>query len=428
MGEEVTNPAPSILSLDPEALRCPHFFFDRLTEDSPAAWVEDLQAFAVTGHADVLDVLRQPTVFSSRMGGGSQAFQGFQSIAMELYGESEEMRRLLASTVHVAGDPILVNADPPAHTRQRALVNRAFTPRKVKALETDIRNLANRLVDGFATRGYCEFVDEFAVGLPLVVIVRALGLPESDLPILKQWSDDVFLVIGNHRIAREHVVRALHSQVEMINYFSQQIAECRRAPRVGFINDLVCAGLNDDEPFTEAEMIAILMQFLTAGNETTTKLLASSMLLLLRQPDLLAEVRADYSLIPALLEEALRLEPPVLSMFRQATEDTQIGGVPIPAGSDVWMIFGSANRDESEFSEPPTIDLTRPNAQAHLAFGHGAHYCLGAALSRAEGRIALETLFDRLSDIKLGTNNTFAYEESYIFHGLKELHLTFRPV
>jgi cytochrome P450 len=217
----------------------------------------------------------------------------------------------------------------------------------------------------------------------------------------------------------------LNSQVEMMNYFRQQIAECRRQPREGFINDLVHAGSNEDQPFTEAEMIAILMQFLTAGNETTTKLLASSMLLLLQQPGLMARVQADYSLIPAVLEEALRLEPPVLSMFRQASVDTQIGGVPIPAGSDVWMVFGSANRDESEFSDPATVDLNRPNAQAHLAFGHGAHYCLGAALSRTEARIALETLFDRLSEIELGPNNTFAYEESYIFHGLKELHLTF---
>jgi cytochrome P450 len=361
------------------------------------------------------------------MGGGTKAFQDFQSIAMELFGESEEMGRLLASTVHIAGDPILVNADPPAHTRQRALVNRAFTPRKVKALEGDIRKLANRLIDDFSSRGRCELVQEFAVGLPLVVIIRALGLPESDLPTLKKWSDDVFLVIGNHRIAREHVVRTLYSQVEMINYFSKQIAECRRAPRDGFINDLVRAGLNDDQPFTEAEMIAILIQFLTAGNETTTKLLASSMLLLLQQPALMARVQADSSLIPAVLEEALRLEPPVMTMFRQATVDTQIGGVPIPAGSDVWMVFGSANRDESEFSEPETVDLDRPNAQAHLAFGHGAHFCLGAALSRTEARIALETLLDRLSDIELAPNNSFDYDESYIFHGLKELHLTFRP-
>jgi cytochrome P450 len=427
MGEEATSPVASILTLDPDALRCPHLYYHRLAEDSPVSWVEELKAFAVTRHVDVLEVLRQPTVFSSRMGGGTKAFQDFQSIAMELFGESEEMGRLLASTVHIAGDPILVNADPPAHTRQRALVNRAFTPRKVKALEGDIRKLANRLIDDFSSRGRCELVQEFAVGLPLVVIIRALGLPESDLPTLKKWSDDVFLVIGNHRIAREHVVRTLNSQVEMINYFSQQIAECRRAPRDGFINDLVHAGLNDDQPFTEAEMIAILIQFLTAGNETTTKLLASSMLLLLQQPALMARVQADSSLIPAVLEETLRLEPPVLTMFRQATVDTKIGGVPIPAGSDVWMVFGSANRDESEFSEPETVDLDRSNAQAHLAFGHGAHFCLGAALSRTEARIALETLLDRLSDIELAPNNSFDYDESYIFHGLKELHLTFRP-
>jgi cytochrome P450 len=162
-----------------------------------------------------------------------------------------------------------------------------------------------------------------------------------------------------------------------------------------------------------------------AGNETTTKLLSSGMLLLLQQPELVALVQSDYSLIPSFVEEVLRLEPPVMAIFRYATADTEVHGVPIPEGSDLWLVYASANRDEEAFVHATTVDLARSDARAHLSFGQGPHFCVGAALSRTESRIAFETLFDRLADFRLARGSALDYDESYMFHGLKRLDLQF---
>jgi cytochrome P450 len=174
-------------------------------------------------------------------------------------------------------------------------------------------------------------------------------------------------------------------------------------------------------------MLAMFNQFLVAGNETTTKLIASAVRLLCEQPDLADRLRDDPSLIPGFIEEALRLEAPVQGLYRTATVDTEVGGVPIPAGSHLLLMYASGNYDDSQFEAPDTIDPCRRNAMKQLAFGHGEHFCLGAALARAEGRIAVETLLERMGDIALADDETLDYEPSYVLHGLKHLRITFTP-
>jgi cytochrome P450 len=195
-----TAETASPLTLQPEALRCPHRYFDQLRAESPVTWLEELECFAVTTYADVVDILRRPTEFSSRRVGGTKALNRFNALAVELFGESPELQSLLASAVMVAGEPVLLNADPPIHAQQRALVNRAFTPRRVQRLEPEMREITNALIDGFVDRGSCESVREFAVGLPLLVITRTLGLPEEELATLKSWSDNALL--GTHHRSR----------------------------------------------------------------------------------------------------------------------------------------------------------------------------------------------------------------------------------
>ena len=415
-----------LLALDQEAVRCPYPYFERLRNESPVEWIEELGCFAVSRYTDVLEVLRNPEVFSSRMPTGAKATNQLLGYLMELLQESGELRAVLGETGPIGLAPVLLNADPPAHNRQRALVSRAFSPRRVQQLEPQIREIADRLIDGFAARGSCEFVHEFAVGLPLTVIARALGVPEVDMPVFKRWSDDFVVAIGNHRLTKERLADLLRTQAEFFSYFSATIEERRRQPRDDLLTDVVQARMDGTEPLTTHEMLGMLSQFLVAGNETTTKLLASAMLLLLREPELMARLRADYSLIPGFIEEALRLEAPVQGLFRMANVDTDVGGVPIPAGSSIWVLYASANRDAAEFADPDRLDPCRPNAKLHLAFGQGIHYCIGASLSRAEGRIAFEALLDRFEDIALAPGNSFEFEPSYALHGLKALHLQLR--
>lgn len=415
-----------LLDLEPEAVACPYPYFARLREESPVEWIDALGCFAVTRYDDVLEVVRNPETYSSRMPTGPQAMSQTMVLLQEILMEDEEIRELLADGLPVGLTPVLLNADPPAHDRQRNLVNRAFSPRRVREMEKGIRDIADGLIDAFVDRGECEFVSEFAVGLPLTVIAGALGVPDGDLPTFKRWSDDFVVAIGNHLLSKERLASMLRSQAEFAAYFRSKIAERRDDPRVDLISDVVHARIDGTEPLSEQEMLGMFSQFLVAGNETTTKLLASAMLRLVGDRELMAGVRSDRSLIPGLVEEALRLDPPVQGLFRVADRETELGGVRIPAGSSLWVVYASANRDETQFAGADTVELDRANAKAHLSFGQGIHYCLGASLSRAEGRIAFDALFDRLDDIELQAGAELSYEPSYALHGLRALPLTFR--
>jgi len=325
------------------------------------------------------------------------------------------------------GTRVLLSADPPDHARQRKLVNRAFTPPKVRELEPRIREVANQLVDEFIGRGEVDLVPEFGVPLPLTIIAEALGVADDELPKFKKWSDDFVALIGNHDIGADELRAVLLSQFEFFEYFGAKIAERRLAPGIDLISDLVTATI-DDAPLSDDEILAMLNQFLVAGNETTTKLIASSVRLLLDDPAHIDALRADPGLIPGFVEESLRLEPPVQGLYRTATVDTEIGGVPIKAGEHLMLVYAAGNRDEDKFVDAPTIDPCRPAVMSHLAFGHGEHFCVGSALARAEGRIALEVLLDRLDDLRYADGvepGSLQYERSYVLHGLHALPIAF---
>jgi cytochrome P450 len=413
-----------LFRLDPDALRCPYPLFDAVREESPVVFVEAIECFLVTRHADICEVARNPQLFSSVMPTGPVlARQQAASIAALLADEPELAQKLrgLRGTTRV-----LLSADPPDHSRQRKLVNRAFTPPKVKALEPRIDEVANNLIDDFAHRGAVELVHEFAVLLPLTIIAECLGVGDHDLPVFKKWSDDFVAAIGNHNMNQDQLRSLLLSQNEFFVYFQDKINERRAEPRPDLISDVIEARL-DGEPLGDNEMLAMFNQFLVAGNETTTKLIAASARTLAERPELQQRLRDNPSLIAGFVEEMLRLEAPVQGLYRTAVEEAVVGGVPIPAGSHLMLVYAAGNRDARRFPDPETPDPERENAMRHLAFGHGEHFCIGAALARAEGRIAVETMLSRLDRIALAPGNRFDFEPSYVLHGLKELHLTFTP-
>ncbi len=420
----VTDDYRALFDLDPDAIRCPYPAFAKLRAEAPVHFVEETGVYLVTRYADVMKVVRDPETFSSRMPTGPHAVIELQRIIGELAAESQEIRDLLADTRMGGRIPVLLGADPPDHPRQRMLVNRAFSPPRVKQIEGSIREICDRLVDGFIADGRVELVTQFAVPLPLTVIAGALGVPDDDLGTFKRWSDDFVVLVGNHKPPKERIADYLRSRSEFSEYFAAKIAERRADPQDDLISDVVTARI-EGQALSEEEMLGMFSQFLVAGNETTTKHLTATLWLLCEHPETLAMVQNDLSLVSNVVEESLRLETPVQGLYRTANRDTEIGGVPIPEGAHVMVMYASGNRDDAVYPAPDDFDVCRANAKTHLAFSQGPHFCLGAALARSESRIALETLLGRLHDIRLAPGNTFEMEPTYVLHGFKELHLEF---
>jgi cytochrome P450 len=406
-----TNP------FDPAVLASPHAYYRALRAEAPVYRDPFVGLYHVATYDRVLEVLRDPATYSSRfapaMGAGALA---------GLAGDPE--LAALAEKAYPAVDTMLT-ADPPEHRRFRGLVSKAFTPRRVDALGPGVEALAEELIDGFAADGRCELLARFAVPLPLTVIADQLGVPRADLAKFKRWTDG-FTAQLSGLASGEDAKEAVRRIVEFQCYFAERVEEARRAPREDLISDLVRARLEGERPLDMPETLSILQQLLVAGNETTAAAIAEGVLLLVRHPDQLRRVREDASLVPNLVEEVLRLASPTASMFRKATRDTVLGGVAIPAGAMLLLRFAAANRDEARFLEPDRFDVCRENAAEHLAFGHGIHFCIGAALARREMQAAFGALLGRLDGLCLAAGSPEPrYKPSVLLHGLAELHVGF---
>ena len=405
--------------LDPAVLAEPYDFYDALRREAPVH-PTPYGFWLISRYDDVMSVVRDPERFSSQMLG---------PFAEE---PSPEVAAVLVDAY--PGVPTLLTNDPPSHTRFRNLVNKAFTPKRVGQMEGDIRRIAEELVDAFAGAGEVEIVSQFAVPLPLTVIADALGVDRADMAAFKRWSDDSVAPLSG-LLTEERKVECARSRVEMQRYMVARIEERRAGRRDDLLSDLVHARLDpaagevdagaEGEPLSIAELLNVIEQLLVAGNETTTKLITSGLLVLLEQPEELERVRADPALVANLVEEALRYESPVQMLFRTAKVDAEVGGVTIPAGTPCLVMYGSANRDDTHFPSADHFDVGRANARTHLAFGQGPHFCVGAALARAEGRIAFEVLLDRLDDLAVAPANPFERELSMVLRGWRALHLTF---
>lgn len=415
-------------SPDANLVRCPYPSYAHLREDHPVQWLAGLGAFAVTRYDAVVDVLKRPEEFSSARQSGPGAATNLALRVKDDPSYSEEVRRWAARRTAIAvSSPVLVNADPPKHSRQRRLMNRAFSPKRVAALEPAIQELADELVSRFAGRGHADLMVELAIPLPMTVITRALGLEGTDQATLKRWSDAFVKANGNPALSHEEVHELFAAMNECYDYFSAQLQDRALNPRDDLISDVASAEV-DGESLTFNEQLQIVTLLMIAGNETTTSLIGSAMLMLLQDRDLRKSLAGDSSLIPAFLEEVLRLEPPVQGMFRIANDDSTVGGTAIPRGSFLWLLYGSCNRDERMFPDGDDVRWDRLDGRPHLSFGGGPHFCLGSNLARAEARIAVETLLRRLPDLALDPNETGAqYYPNYVQHALTRLLVRFAP-
>lgn len=313
------------------------------------------------------------------------------------------------------------------HAKLRGLVLRAFTPRVMAGLEPRIRELSRELLDAVIERGEFDLVADFAVPLPTRVITEMLGLPASDLPIFKRWTD-VLLGLAQSVSGEEseqYVAAYRAATGEMFNYLLRECEARRVRPREDLLTRLVEAEV-DGERLSPGDLLGFFQLLLVAGSETTTNLISSTMLCLLENPEQLARLRGEPGLLPQALEEVLRFRSPVQAVFRATRREVEIHGVTIPAGRLVLPVIGSANRDPSQFVDPDRFDIGR-EANGHIAFGHGVHFCIGAALSRLEGRIAVGDLLARCAGLARASDVPWTPREAFHVHGPASLPMTFTP-
>jgi cytochrome P450 len=378
---------PTANWLTPEFFQNPYPYYATLREQGTVHWSAKLNMWLVPGYALTHEALKDHTRFSN-----------VGRIAVELATLPEADRLALAPLADELGTG-LIHSDPPDHTRMRRIVSQAFTPRVIETQRRRTAGLVDELIDGMQARGRCDFIEEFAFPLPILVISDLFGVPRADRDRIKVWSECI-TDLGSHRKPLAELARdALKATREMKDYFEAILDERRREPR----DDLITLLLNAEdagERLSRGELIGMAILILVAGHETTTSLLSNGLLLLLQNPAQLAALRADPALTPGAVEEMLRMEPSFLRTPRRVKEDMDWGGVRLQRDQMVSVLNGAANRDPAVFPDPDRFNIRRtPNK--HLSFGQGPHTCLGAPLARLEAALAFPRLLERLPEIAL---------------------------
>jgi cytochrome P450 len=327
------------------------------------------------------------------------------------------------------GPDWMIFADPPRHTKLRALVSQAFTPRSIANLEPRIRELSRELLNAVIDRGEMDLATEFAFPLPMRVIAEMLGIPVTDWPQFQRWND--VLLEMSHTIGRAASAEAASAaaafetaSAEMFEYVAVLLSQRRQSPKDDLLTRLAFAEV-DGERLTHHEIVGFFQLLLLAGSETTTNLLNSAVLCFIENPDQLARLKAAPRLLPSAIEEVLRYRSPLQWMYRVPTRDVELHGQVIPAGKLTLAMIGSANHDPKQFDDPGHFDIARdPNP--HIAFGHGIHFCLGAPLARLEARIALTELLASFESFELASREPWQPRRGLHVHGPSRLPIRFR--
>ena len=399
----------------PETLIDPFDYYRAIHEAGIAIeHLEGMKTYVVYSYDLCSEATTKPEIFSNDFTAlmGREADEDIQAILAEGWPDL----------------PTLLTADHPVHTRNRKLVNLAFSAPRVNAIEADMRTKSIDLIESFADRGTCEFVEEFGVPLPVAMIAGQIGL-DDDPKRVKRWSDaavDRFSQMVDH----DRKLECARSLVEFQHYMKGLIDDRRANGGNDLLTDLVEARVEGETPLSDPEIMSLMQQFMVAGNETTTSTLAGGLLQLIRNPDQMAKAKAaaggrDPKVIGNLVEEALRYETPTAGMWRIVKQDTELGGVAIPAGSVVQLRYAAANRDPKRFPDPDRFDIDRANARTHMSFGKGPHMCVGNMLSRKEMLVAFDELLERLDNFAVPDESAIRILPNILLRGVTHLPITF---
>jgi cytochrome P450 len=382
-------------------VRDPYTELARLRREEPVQRIdfsgmpheESKPVFIVYRYEEVQQMLRDNETFSS-------------AIIIDAFGD-------------VLGRHVMLGMDEPEHGRHRALVAKAFSQKALARWEHElVGKVGNELIDQFAARGRADLVKEFTFPYPTQIIAGLLGLPREDYPQFQRWSISLLSFTINPERGRA-------ASAALEEYFAPILAARRAEPRDDLISGLAQAEI-DGEKLSDVEIFSFLRLLLPAGVETTYRSLGNMLFGLLSNTGQLEAVRADRSLLPQAIEEAVRWEPPLLTITRVATRDTELAGVAIPAGSAVMPMLGAANRQDDRYAEPDRFDIFR-SPRAHIGFGHGVHVCLGMHLARLEMRVALNLLFDRLANLRLDPGADDPHIRGQVFRSPTSLPVLFDP-
>lgn len=402
----------------------PYPYFDYLRQRCPVLPQSEQGVVAITGHQEALAVYKDPAFSSCVSVAGPFSGLPFEPEGDDIGALIEQHRSQIPMSEHI------VTQDAPEHTRTRGLLSRLLTPKRLKENEDFMWQLADQQLDEFVSHGKCEFLDEYARPFSGLVIADLLGVPPAEHEEFRAVFSGK--VVGG--IEDDSLTRA-HNPLEYLNEkFSAHITERRREPREDVLTELAQAKYPDGSTPEVIDVVRLATFLFAAGQETTTKLLSFAVRVIAESPELQTMLRENRDRIPVFIEEALRTESPVKCHFRMARTSTSVGDVQIPAGATVMLLPGASNRDARKFEDPDEFRLDRPNVREHVAFGRGNHSCPGAPLARAEGRISLNRILDRMSDIVIsqaahGSPHArhYTYEPTWQMRGLTELHVEFEP-
>lgn len=389
----------------------PYGFLSALREESPVFYEPALDYYLVTRYADVEAVMKDRERFSA------------SNASSPIWPVAPEARAILDAGFPRV--PTLNNADPPRHTVMRKAVLACLPPRRFAALEPALREYAGALVEHLVAQPVVDLVAEFSFPFPAFAAFSLLGFPHEDTDMIRGWCGRrVLLTYG--RVPADEQVEIARNVVEFWQYTEQFVHTRHQDLGDDFTSDLLRLHDEDPERISVFDIVNIVYSMALAGHETTMNAITNTAAALLAERERWEALCADPSLVPGALEEGMRFDSPIITWRRVAREDSDVGGVTIPAGAKVMLLFGSAHYDPARFSRPEAFDPARPNASDHFAFGHGPHFCLGAPLARLEGRIALELLLAAAPGMRLAEEHP-GYTPTLVLHGIERLLVEPRP-
>jgi cytochrome P450 len=395
--------APIFNPFDPVTRADPYPIYRRLREEDPIHR-SPLGIWILSRYGDIEPLLRDPRFSNDVRNASSLPLATADNIEARLERRAK----------------VMLFVDPPDHTRLRGLVNKAFTPRVVEQLRSRVHEIVDDLLGRAEAKGSMDLIADLSYPLPVIVIAEMLGVPPEDRDVFHGWSGDLARSL-DPLLPAELIDTIERSADAFTEYFLKLIAERRARPGDDLLSALVAAEQAGDR-LSEEELVSTCILILVAGHETTMNLIGNGMLALLRQPDQLSRLRADPSLVPNAVEELLRYDGTVQLTGRTAKADVDLEGRRVAAGEICILLLGSANRDPERFADPERVDVTRTDIK-HLAFGAGAHYCLGAPLARVEAQIAFTEMFRRLPDTLRLAIDEPEWRENIVLRGLKSLPL-----